>query len=117
MTLIVDRCQAAGIKVLLLTATPIHENPKSEENQKLAAYNEFLRQLAKEKKILLCDLNKAFLSVYEKKRAGENLLTTDGVHMNPRGNRLMAREIFRALGATAQETNRANWRWELQGNL
>lgn len=117
MTEIVDRCQAAGIKVLLLTATPIYENPDSKENQKLAAYNEFLRQVAKQRKLLLCDLNAAFLSMYEKKLTDEKLLTTDGVHMNPRGNRLMAREIFRALGATRQEINRANWRWELVGNL
>lgn len=117
MTEIVDRCLAAGIKVLLLTATPIYEDPNSKENQKLAAYNDFLRQLARDKKVLLCDLNEAFTSIYVKKRSDEKLLTTDGVHMNPRGNRLMAREIFRALGATSQEINRANWRWELQGNL
>jgi lysophospholipase L1-like esterase len=117
MAQIVDRCKAAGIKILLLTATPIYEDPNSKENQKLAAYNDFLRQLAKEKKVLLCDLNEAFMSLYAKKRTKKNLWTTDGVHMKPRGNRLMAREIFRALGATRQEINRANWRWELQGNL
>ncbi len=117
MTEIVDRCQSAGIKILLLTATPIYENPDSKENQKLGAYNEFLHQVAKQKKLLLCDLNAAFLAMYEKKLTDEKLLTTDGVHMNPRGNRLMARDIFRALGATRQEINRANWRWELVGNL
>ena len=117
MTQIVDRCKAAGIKILLLTATPIYEDPNSKENQKLAAYNEFLRQLAKEKKLLLCDLNEAFMSLYAKKRTKKNIWTTDGVHMKPRGNRLMARVIFRALGATRPEINRANWRWELQGNL
>jgi len=117
MTQIADRCLAAGIEVLLLTATPIYENPNSKENGKLAAYNEFLRQLAKENKVVLCDLNKAFLSVYAMKRGDKNLLTTDGVHMKPRGNRVMAREIFRALGATRQQINRANWRWELVGNL
>jgi lysophospholipase L1-like esterase len=116
MAKIVDQCQAAGIKILLLTATPIYENPESSENQKLAAYNEFLRNLAKEKKALLCDLSKAFLDVYSRKTVETNLLTTDGVHMNPKGNRLMAREIFRALGATPQEINQANWRWEKQGN-
>ncbi|NQT82312.1 SGNH/GDSL hydrolase family protein [bacterium] len=117
MTKIVDRCLAAGIKVLLLTATPIYEDPNSKENKKLAAYNDFLRQLAKEKKVLLCDLNEAFMSLYAKKRTKDNIWTTDGVHMKPRGNRLMAREIFRALGATRQEINRANWRWELKENL
>ncbi len=117
MTEIVERCQAAGIKVLLLTATPIFENPKSSENQKLADYNEFLHELAKTKKLVLCDLNRAFMSVYVKKLTDSNVLTTDGVHMNPRGNRLMAREIFRALGATQQEVNRAEARWELHGNI
>ncbi len=116
MTEIVDRCLSAGIKVLLLTATPIYEDANSKENQKLAPYNDFLRELAKEKKVVLCDLNKACLSVYAEKRADKNVLTTDGVHMNPRGNRLMAREIFRALGATQQETRQAEARWELQGN-
>lgn len=117
MTEMIDRCQAAGAKVLLLTATPIHENLDSPENKKLAAYNDFLRKLAKEKKLLLCDLNKAFSSWYAKKLNDKNLMTTDGVHMNGRGNRLMAREIVTALGASPQEIRRANWRWELVGNL
>ncbi len=117
MTKIIDRCKAAEINILLLTATPIYENPKSPENQKLATYNDFLRRLAKEKKLLLCDLNKAFMSLYVEKRTEKNLWTIDGVHMKPRGNRLMSREIFRALGASRQEINRANWRWELQGNM
>ena len=116
MTEIVEKCEAAGIKVLLLTATPIYENPKSNENQKLAAYNDFLRELAESKKLVLCDLNRAFMSVYTRKRTDENILTTDGVHMNPRGNRLMARGIFRALGGTQQEVSRAEARWELQAN-
>jgi len=117
MTEIVDRCLAAGAKVLLLTSTPIYENLNSPENKKLAAYNDFLRQLAKEKKILLCDLNKAFTALYKKKLTKKRLLTIDGVHMNPRGNRLMAREIAKALGASWREIAQAEKRWELQGNM
>lgn len=117
MTEIVERCQKAGAKVLLLTATPIHENPDSPENQKLRAYNAFLRELAKEKDLVLCDQFAAFEDLYEQKLNDRRVLTTDGVHMNPRGNRLMARTILRALGATNQEINRANRRWELVGNL
>lgn len=113
MTEIVDRCQAAGIKVLLLTSTPIFENLESVENKKLSAYNAFLKQLAKEKKLVLCDLNKIFVEWYEKKMNDKNLMTIDGVHMNGRGNRVMARSIAEALGASPQEIRRANWRWEL----
>lgn len=114
MAEIVDRCLEAGMKVLLLTATPIYEDPNSKENQKLAAYNEYLREMAKGKKVLLCDLSKAFLAVYEKKAVKENVLTTDGVHMNPDGNRLMAREIFRSLGATPGEMDRSQRLWQAQ---
>src|SRR5579864_5497936 len=58
ITQIVEKAQAAGIKVLILT-TMITENPEEPNNQKLAAYNDFLRELAKEKKCLLADLNGA----------------------------------------------------------
>lgn len=117
MTEMVDRCLKAGAKVLLLTATPIHENLDSPENQRLQAYNDFLRRLAAEKQILLCDLFKAFAEVYKNKRRTENLMTTDGVHMNPRGNRFMAREILRSLGAVPPELRRAEKRWELINNF
>jgi lysophospholipase L1-like esterase len=117
MTEIVDRCLDAGAKVLLLTATPIYEDLDSPENKKLAAYNEFLRTLAREKKILLCDLNKAFADVLKEKQGDEKVLTTDGVHMAGRGNRLMAREILKSLGATRPQLRDAERRWELVNNL
>jgi lysophospholipase L1-like esterase len=116
MTDMVDRCLRSGAKVLLLTATPIYEDLNSPENQKLRGYNEFLRQLAKEKDVLLCDLFQAFEGVYKTKTSDEKVLTIDGVHMNGRGNRLMAREILRALGASPDEMERAENRWELVNN-
>ena len=117
MNEIVDRCLQAGAKVLLLTATPIHEKLDSPENLLLRGYNEFLRRLAQEKKLLLCDLHQTMAEWYQQKRNEENLLTTDGVHMNPRGNRIMAAEILRALGAAPRELNAAKQRWELVNNL
>lgn len=115
MTKIVERCQKAGAKVLLLTATPIYEDLNSKENQKLREYNVFLRWLAKEKGLVLCDLFEAFAKQYREKQVEENVLTTDGVHMKPKGNRLMAGEILRALGASGRQMRLAERRWELQG--
>jgi lysophospholipase L1-like esterase len=46
ITAIVDRAQAAGIKVMILTATMIREDATNSENQKLAPYNDFLQTLA-----------------------------------------------------------------------
>ena len=117
MRKIVEQCIESGAKVLLLTATPIFEDLNSPENQKLHAYNDFLRELAKEKKILLCDLFAAFEDLYKQKTNDKNLLTTDGVHMNPRGNRLMARTILQALGAKGPGLYQAQKRWELINNM
>ena len=60
ITQIVEKCAAAGVKPVILTATVIHEKLDNTENGKLAAYNDFLRELAKEKKLPLADLNAMF---------------------------------------------------------
>lgn len=102
ITQIVEKAQAAGIKVVLLTATMIGESVKEANNDKLIPYNEFLRELAKEKKCLLADLNAAMQKeLDEKEKAGGKrgkLLTSDGVHMNPFGNVMMASGVLRAFG-------------------
>ncbi len=112
---IVEKCQAAGIKVMILTATMITENPKDANNQKLAAYNDFLRELAKEKKCLLADLSAAMqkdLDELEKsgKKRG-NLLTSDGVHMNPYGNQMMAEGVLRGFGLDDEAAAKAKSAW------
>lgn len=117
MTEIVERCQKAGAKIILLTATPIYEDLNSEQNKILRGYNSFLRDLAKEKNLLLCDLFTSFEKLYEKKLNDKNLLTTDGVHMLPRGNRLMAREILNTLGANRNQRRQAENEWELINNM
>jgi lysophospholipase L1-like esterase len=117
MTDIVDQCKEAGIKVLLLTSTPIYEDLNSKENVKLRKYNDFLRKLAKEKEVLLCDLFETFESWYKVKLRDDKLMTTDGVHMNPRGNRVMAAKIISTLGAKWRELAQAKKRWELVNNM
>jgi len=102
ITQIVEKAQAAGIKVVILTATMITENPSEPNNEKLIPYNEFLRGLAKEKKCLLADLNAAMQKeLDEREKAGQKrgkLVTSDGVHMNPFGNVMMASGVLRGFG-------------------
>lgn len=117
MTEIVDRCLQSGAKVLLLTPSPIHEKPDNPENRMLNEYIASLKDLAQEKKVLLCDLNQAYQQMYSQKLNEDNLLTTDGVHMKPRGYRLWATEMLKCLGARPQEIRRAQQRWELVDNL
>ena len=111
ITQIVDRAQAAGIKVVILTSTMITENPEEPNNHKLAAYNDFLRELAKEKKCLLADLNAAMQKDLDlREKAGQKrgkLLTSDGVHMNPSGNVMMATGVLRGFGLDEAQLGKA----------
>ena len=118
ITKIVDKAQAAGVKVYILTATMITENPLAKNNQKLIAYNDFLRQLAKEKKCVLVDLNKDMqeLVASVKKKypnfKGHCIATYDGVHMNPIGNMMMARGILKAFGLTDAQIAKSETEWK-----
>jgi lysophospholipase L1-like esterase len=109
---IVDQATAAGVKVVMLTATVIHEKLDNAENAKLAAYNDFLRSLAKEKKLPLADLNAMFQERLKTTNTPEaKVLTTDGVHMNADGNRLMAVGVLRAFGLGDAELQKAQDAW------
>lgn len=114
ITAIVDQCQAAGVKVMILTATMIHEDQANANNQKLAAYNDFLRTLAKEKGLALADLNEQMQAEIKNRPAGSsgNLLTNDGVHMNARGNMMMARGVLGAFGMEPAQIETAQEKWK-----
>jgi lysophospholipase L1-like esterase len=111
ITAIVDKAQAAGIKVMILTATVIGEDLNNPNNQKLAAYNDFLRALAKEKSCLLADLNADFQKVLKASEKPGGILTGDGVHMNATGNQLMAKGILRAFGLDDAQLAKADDAW------
>jgi hypothetical protein len=115
ITQIVDKTQAAGIKVMLLTATMIGEKADETNNQKLEPYNDFLRKLAKDKKCLLGDLNADMhQELDEREKAGGkrgNLLTSDGVHMNPRGNMMMAAGVLKGFGLEGAALAKAKDAW------
>ena len=116
ITAIVEKAQGAGITVCILTATMIREDPKNENNLKLDSYNEFLRQLAAEKKCMLADANaqmKNRLEELKKTNPGTKgpLLTYDGVHMNALGDEIMAAEVLKALGLNDNQLKTAQDAW------
>ena len=115
ITAIVERAQAAGIKVMILTATMIKEDQSLPLNQKLVPYNEFLRELAREKGCVLADLNarmQAAVRTASGKPSGRNALTTDGVHMNPLGDMMMAGGILEAFGLDQERLAAVRKAWE-----
>jgi lysophospholipase L1-like esterase len=100
ITALIDRAQTAHIKVVLLTATGIGEDLENANNKKVAVYNAFLRSLAKQKNCLLADVNVDFRKTLSSTAATGKVLTTDGVHMNSAGDRVMSERILRTLGLT-----------------
>ncbi len=115
ITEMVDRAQKAGIKVMLLTSTMIGEDQNNPNNQKLIPYNEFLRDLAKQKDCLLADLNAdmqaAVLAAGGGKPGMPNTVSIDGVHMIPSGNMMMATGILKAFGLNDAQLEKAREAW------
>jgi lysophospholipase L1-like esterase len=115
ITEIVNKTQASGVKVVLLTSTMIREDQGNDLNQKLLPYNAFIRALAKEKKCLLADLNadmQAALKTFPADAPKGKQLTSDGVHMNKAGNIMMARGVAKAFGLTNQQLDKSAKNWK-----
>jgi lysophospholipase L1-like esterase len=96
----------AGARVLILSPTVIQEDPSSEGNRRLKMYIQAGQEVARERKAEYVNLHEMFLRMIEKRRkldqegkleADENL-TTDGVHMTPMGDTMMAVGLLRTLG-------------------
>jgi lysophospholipase L1-like esterase len=112
ITAIVDQAAAAGAKPVMLTATVIHEDLASKENGLIAPFNDFLRQLAKEKGVPMADLNAMFQErIRAEKKPKAKVLTSDGVHMNSQGNKLMAVGVLKAFGLSDSELEKARASW------
>ena len=99
VTEILDKCAASNCTVVVMTASMFQYRgwEKDPHNVKLAPYNDFLREIAAERKLPLADINKAMWDAYAADPGGK--LTADGVHMRWPGNFLMAKCILVALGA------------------
>ena len=114
---IFDRCDAAGCKVVVLTATMFEKQEmdqgmeKFKHNVMVAPYNEWLREEAKRRGYPVADLNADMWKEHADNPAVQ--LTYDGVHMRPEGNRLMARGVLRALGMAEERVASFDWeKWK-----
>lgn len=100
---LVERIRAAGADVILCTPSVIGEKPAGENplDAMLDEYADVTRGVADEMKTGLLDLRKAFvehLAATNAAKADKGTLTTDGVHLNPAGNRFVAERMLEALG-------------------
>jgi len=101
-TALIKKLQAQNIKVLLCTPAAIGERTdfSNELDGDLNNYSNIIRDLAKENNLPLVDLRKAFLE-YNKQFNTDNkesgILTTDRVHLNEKGNQLVAEEMWKVI--------------------
>ncbi len=92
---LINKIQANGSKVVLCTPTVIGEKKdgSNEVDADLNKYAAGVRELAAKNNLPLCDLRKAFVD-YETANNTEDkekgILTTDKVHLNDTGNKLVA---------------------------
>ncbi len=94
--------KAKNIKIVLCTPATIGEkidfsNPQDGD---MNQYSTIIRGLAAKNNLPLVDLRKAFLE-YNLKNNPENkdrgVLTTDRVHLNAKGNQLVADEMWKTI--------------------
>lgn len=92
---LINKIQAGNAKVILCTPAVIGEKKggRNEMDAELDKFCEAIRQLAFKNKLPLVDLRKQFVDydlANNPDDAAKGVLTTDGVHLNPKGNQSLA---------------------------
>jgi lysophospholipase L1-like esterase len=92
---IIKKLHEKNIKLILCTPAVIGERTDNSNQQDgdLNLYSQIIRSLAEKYRCSLCDLRKAFLEYNLKNNAtnsASGILTTDKVHLNEKGNQLVA---------------------------
>jgi lysophospholipase L1-like esterase len=101
---LIKKMQAQNIKLIMCTPAVIGERTdfSNELDGDLNNYSNVIRKIATTNGLPLVDLRKAFLD-YNKQNNPENkesgILTSDRVHLNDKGNQLVADEIWKAIKA------------------
>jgi lysophospholipase L1-like esterase len=99
---LIERLQEAKIQVVQCSLTTVSErhDGKHKFDPQLEAFAQVARDLAKEKKVPLIDLRKAFMD-YSRKHNPDNkdsgFLTYDGNHFNQTGMEFVAEQMLKAL--------------------
>jgi len=99
---VVNKIQATGAKVIVVTPAVIGEKNdySNAQDGDLNAYSSWMRQYAKEHNLGLVDLRKIFHDysvAHNPENAEQGILTYDRVHLNEKGNALVAEEMWKAI--------------------
>lgn len=97
---LIDKIGAGGAKVVLCTPAVIGEkkNNANDLDADLEKYSGAIRELARKNNLPLCDLRQLFTSYIAANNPNDTasgILTTDGVHLNEKGNTLVADNLLK----------------------
>jgi lysophospholipase L1-like esterase len=109
LTDIAIRISATGASVTICTPGLLGEDLQdgSRDNELLERYAAAARRVASDLGTGLCDVRSDFASYLAARNTSgetEGILTVDGIHLTPRGHRLLARTMLRALLAAPAPT-------------
>lgn len=101
-TALIKKIKAAGASVVLVTPAVIGEKKagENEQDKDLDSYSDAIRKLATDNALPLVDLRKQFLDydlAHNPNNDSKGILTTDGVHLNDTGNKMVAELMLAAL--------------------
>jgi isoamyl acetate esterase len=99
---LIKKLKDKNINVILCTMATIGERTDftNDQDGELNHYANLIRQIAQKNNCALVDLRKAFLDynlAHNKENKDRGILTTDRVHLNEKGNQLVAEEMLKAL--------------------
>jgi lysophospholipase L1-like esterase len=98
---IINKILSAGIKVVLCTPSLIGENLDGNQYEdELEMYSHVIKSLAVKHDLEVIDLRNAFVSynlTNNPDNAEQGILTVDMVHLNDKGNQLVADEMWKVL--------------------
>jgi lysophospholipase L1-like esterase len=97
---LIDKLQKSNIQVIQCTLTSVGEkhDGTNKDDPKLEEFAEVERQVAKDKKVPLNDLRKAFVAYWKKNNPDnkdKGILTYDGNHFNDAGHKFVAEQMLK----------------------
>ncbi len=100
---LIKKIQASGSRVILCTPACIGEKTDCSNalDGELNHYSNLIRGLTKQYNLGLCDLRQVFINYqaeHNPANAEKGILTTDGVHLNELGNKMVAEGMWGLLG-------------------
>lgn len=99
---IIKKLTDKNIKVIVCTPTVIGERNdySNQQDGELNMYSNIIRNMARKQSIPICDLRNAFekyLTENNSKNLEKGILTLDRVHLNDKGNLLVAQQMLQAI--------------------